>query len=189
MSDKPDCGRSEALCAWALGAVQGAEAASLEAHAETCFSCRQELQALRPVIASFAAWPKDVVAPAPSLKQRLAERIARETGSRPVKAEKTWREPEWEQVAPGIERKVLAEDFERSIVSMLVRLAPGGSYPPHIHAGVEELHLLSGELWIDERKLFPGDYSRATPGTGDQRVYSETGCTCVLITSVNDELK
>ena len=53
---------------------------------------------------------------------------------------------------------------------MLVRLVPGGSYPAHDHAGVEELHLLNGELWIDERKLFAGDYNRAEPGTGDQRV-------------------
>ena len=30
---------------------------------------------------------------------------------------------------------------------------------------VEELHLLNGELWIDERKLFPGDYNRAEPGS------------------------
>jgi anti-sigma factor ChrR (cupin superfamily) len=67
-------------------------------------------------------------------------------------------------------------------------LAPGTDYPPHTHAGVEELHLLHGELWIDERKLQPGDYNRAEPGTSDQRVWSETGCTCVLITSPRDRL-
>jgi anti-sigma factor ChrR (cupin superfamily) len=72
---------------------------------------------------------------------------------------------------------------------MLVRLVPGGEYPPHMHAGVEELHLLDGELWIDERKLYPGDYNRAEPGTGDKRVWSETGCTCVLITSAKDILR
>jgi hypothetical protein len=53
---------------------------------------------------------------------------------------------------------------------------------------VEELHLLEGELWIDERKLYPGDYNRAEAGTGDKRVWSETGCTCVLITSTRDIL-
>jgi anti-sigma factor ChrR (cupin superfamily) len=71
---------------------------------------------------------------------------------------------------------------------MLVRLTPGGDYPPHSHAGMEELHLLHGELWIDDRKLVPGDYNRALPGTADRRVWSETGCTCVLITSTQDEL-
>jgi anti-sigma factor ChrR (cupin superfamily) len=71
---------------------------------------------------------------------------------------------------------------------MLVRLAPGVEYPPHTHAGVEELHLLHGELWINQHKLHAGDYNRAEPGTTDTRVWSETGCTCVLITSPQDRL-
>ncbi len=62
-------------------------------------------------------------------------------------------------------------------------------YPPHSHAHVEELHLLDGELWIDDRKLYPRDYNRAEPGTSDRRVWSETGCTCVLITSFRDPLR
>jgi hypothetical protein len=57
---------------------------------------------------------------------------------------------------------------------MLVRLAPGASYPPHTHAAAEELHLLDGELWIDERKLLPGDYYYGAPGGGDERVWSKT---------------
>src|SRR6185295_10478979 len=99
-----------------------------------------------------------------------------------------WKEPEWEEAAPGISVKMLATDAERNRVTMLVKLAPGTDYPPHVHAGVEELHLLDGELWIDERKLHPGDYNRGEPGTSDSRVWSETGCTCVLMTSTRDTL-
>ena len=91
-------------------------------------------------------------------------------------------------MAPGISCKLLATDTERDRVSMLVRLTPGTDYPPHSHAGVEELHLLDGELWIDDRKLYPGDYNRGEPGTWDKRVWSETGCTCVLLTSYFDVL-
>jgi two-component system, chemotaxis family, CheB/CheR fusion protein len=65
----------------------------------------------------------------------------------------------------------------------------GASYPAHTHAGIEELHLLDGRLWIDERELFPGDYNYGPPGAGDDRVWSETGCTCVLITSTKDVLR
>ena len=72
---------------------------------------------------------------------------------------------------------------------MLVRLDPGIAYPPHTHAGIEELHLLEGELWIEDRKLVPGDYNRREPGTSDDRVWSETGCMCVLITSPIDVLR
>jgi anti-sigma factor ChrR (cupin superfamily) len=80
-------------------------------------------------------------------------------------------------------------DGETRRVTMLVRLEPGVEYPPHVHAGVEELYLLDGELWIDDRRLHPGDYHRAVAGTGDKRVWSEGGCTCVLITSHRDILK
>jgi anti-sigma factor ChrR (cupin superfamily) len=131
-----------------------------------------------------------VLRPTTSLQSRLAFRIAEETARPPLlPSARQWSEPEWKQVAPGIECKLLATDPERHRVSMLVRLAPGASYPGHSHAGTEELHLLNGELWIDKRKLFPGDYYDAAPGTVDDRVWSETGCTCVLVTSVTDVLR
>ena len=124
------------------------------------------------------------------LQERLAERIAAETaGPLVLPPPAQWSEPEWENVAPGISVKLLANDGERHVVSMLVRLDPGASYPAHTHAGVEELHLLEGELWIDDRKLVPGDYNYGKPGEGDDRVWSETGCTCVLITSTKDVLR
>jgi len=85
--------------------------------------------------------------------------------------------------------KMLTTDPDKHLVSMLVRLAPGTSYPPHTHARAEELHLLDGELWIEDRKLRPGDYNRAELGTSDSRVWSETGCTCVLTTSTRDILR
>jgi hypothetical protein len=50
------------------------------------------------------------------------------------------------------------------------------------------LYLLDGVLMIDEIRLHPGDYNRAESGTGDQHVRSETGCTCVLLTSTRDVL-
>ena len=71
---------------------------------------------------------------------------------------------------------------------MLVRLEPGTDYPPHCHAGVEELHLLHGELMIDDKKLYPGDYIRAEADTVDHVVWSEAGCTCLLLTSIQDEI-
>jgi len=183
------CAQADVVSAYAMQALPARDARAMEAHLAACPDCRRELEALRPVVAAFAAWPADVLRPSADLQGRLAERIALETGGKPVlPPAREWHEPQWEQVAPGISCKLLARDTERDIVSMLVRLAPGGEYPPHTHAGIEELHLLDGELWIDERKLYPGDYNRAEPGTGDKRVWSETGCTCVLITSTRDVL-
>jgi hypothetical protein len=173
-----------------MHAVSSSDVAAVEAHLSSCAQCRRELETLRPIIDSFIAWPTDVLGPPASLQGRLARRISAETGGEPVlPATRQWSEPEWEEVAPGISCKLLATDTEKQVVSMLVRLAPGVDYPPHTHTGVEELHLLDGELWIDDRKLYPGDYNRAEPGTGDKRVWSETGCTCVLITSTQDVLR
>jgi anti-sigma factor ChrR (cupin superfamily) len=184
------CERAELACAYALQVLPASEAAAAEAHIASCPDCRRELESLRPVVDRFVSWPTDVLRPMTSLQARLARRIAEETGKEPVPPPaRRWSEPEWEQVAPGIECKLLATDTERHRVSMLVRLAPGGRYPAHTHAGVEELHLLDGDLWIDERKLFPGDYNCGALGAGDERVWSETGCTCVLVTSTKDVLR
>jgi len=125
----------------------------------------------------------------PELWDRLARRIGAESADAATGSHWHWSEPEWEEVAPGISCKILATDAERDRVTMLVRLAHNIAYPPHEHAGVEELYLLDGELWIGDRKLVPGDYNRAEPGTSDMHVWTETGCTCVLITSPSDALR
>jgi anti-sigma factor ChrR (cupin superfamily) len=184
------CEQSELTCAYATQALSPSEAAAAEAHIASCADCQRELESLRPVVDRFVSWPTDVLRPPSSLQGRLARRIAEETGKQPVPPPaRQWSEPEWEQVAPGIQCKLLAGDPERDRVSMLVRLAPGASYPPHTHAGVEELHLLDGELWINGRKLVPGDYNYGEPGALDESVWSETGCTCVLVTSTRDTLR
>jgi len=185
------CERTDRVAEYALRALPASEHSAFEVHLEQCRECRRELEALRPIVAAFVDWPTDVLRPPTPLWDRLAQRIGIDpmAGSSPAD-ERGWREePPWKEVAPGISCKLLATDRARERVSMLVRLAPGVAYPPHSHAGVEELHLLEGELWIEDRKLFPGDYNRAEPGTSDNRVWSETGCTCVLVTSFTDSLR
>ena len=184
-----DCERADVTLAYALQLLSASEGVEAEAHIASCPDCQRDVQAMRAVVDQFVFWPTDLLRPPVSLQAHLALRLAEESGKEPVlPSTSQWSEPEWEQVAPGIECKLLATDSERQRVSMLVRLAPGASYPPHTHAGVEELHLLDGELWIDERKLFPGDYNYGPPGAGDEHVWSKTGCTCVLITSTKDVL-
>jgi quercetin dioxygenase-like cupin family protein len=174
----------------ALRVLPSSEIPVLEAHLSECAGCREEMEALRPIVGAFISWPADVLRPADSLWDRLASRIAAETEREPAQSVPQPRaEAQWEEAAPGLAFKLLSTDTEKDRVSMLVRLAPGVAYPPHTHGGVEELYLLNGELWIDDKKLYPGDYNRAEAGTGDQRVWSETGCTCVLLTSTRDRLR
>lgn len=183
------CIRAELMAAYSLQALPAAELSAFKAHVAGCSRCQRDLASLRGVVDQFVFWPTDVLRPATSLQSSLTARIAALTDRPPVPPPaRQWSEPDWEQVAPGIECKLLATDTERQRVGMLVRLAPGARYPAHTHAGVEELHLLDGELWIDGRRLLPGDYSYAAPATSDERVWSETGCTCVLLTSTRDVL-
>ena len=184
------CSGTELVYGFVVGALSLAEATEFTNHLAICAICRGELDALRPVMASFMGWPSDVLRPSASLWDRLSERIGSEQPLNAAPSRKTpARRFEWETVAPGISCKVLAKDLATDRISMLVRLEPGVAYPAHRHAGEEELHLLHGELMIDGRKLYPGDYYRAEPGTSDTRVWSETGCTCVLMTSMQDELR
>lgn len=186
-STRNPCRESERVSDYLMQLLPADEVRTLEAHVQTCASCRDELDALSTLVDAFATWPIDVLKPSRSLQQRLAERIAPEAEAAAVPPPR-WKEPEWNEVAPGIFCQLLATDAKRQRVSMMVRLLPGVEYPPHTHAGTEELHLLDGELWIDDRKLYAGDYNRAEASTSDKRVWSETGCTCVLITSTEDVL-
>jgi anti-sigma factor ChrR (cupin superfamily) len=173
---------------YAVRALPSSEIPAMETHISSCPHCQKELETLRPIVSSFVSWPTDVLRPAQSLWGRLARRIANETGAAPVLSPPPQLSslPQWEEAAPGIHVKILATNKENDSVSMLVRLDPRTEYPGHMHAGIEELHLLDGVLKVDNRTLHPGDFIHAEAGSVDHRVWSETGCTCFLYTSTKD---
>jgi hypothetical protein len=186
----PACVHSDQIELFAANALSFEDKAGFTAHLNECSECERELESLGAVIQSLPTWPGSEISPEISLWQRLASRIGQaDLVAKPFAALPELDRAEWEEPAPGIYCKLLSTDGEYNRVSMLVRLDPGVEYPAHTHAGLEELHLLDGELWIDDRKLVPGDYNRAEPGTFDSRVWSAGGCTCVLITSSADVLR
>ena len=184
---KHDEDHLETAALYVLQALSENEISVFEDHLSTCAECLREIETLRPMIGSFTSWPTDVLRPPASLWKRLSRRISDESGTEPIsRPTRVPAKPEWEEVASGIFCKILAVEEETSRVTMLVRLAPGVDYPAHRHAGVEELHLLHGELMIDGKKLSAGEYVRAEAGSVDHRVWSNTGCTCLLVTSTKD---
>jgi hypothetical protein len=186
---KRDEDHLETAALYALQVLSSNEISDFEDHLSTCAECLREIEVLHDTVHSFTSWPADVLRPAESLWKRLSQRISDESGTEPVLPPlRLPTKPQWEEVAQGILCKVLAFDTKASRVTMLVRLAPGTDYPPHRHAGVEELHMLHGELMIDDKKLYAGEFIRAEAGSSDHRVWSEIGCTCVLVTSTEDEI-
>ena len=189
MPGKPDEDHLEMAALYALQALSGNEISVFEDHLATCSECVREIEMLRPIIGSFVSWPTDILRPPASLWKRLSQRISDASGTEPISQPvRVAAKPDWKEVASGIFCKVLAVDPETSRVTMLVRLAAGTDYPPHRHAGVEELHLLHGELMIDDKKLSAGEFIRAEADSVDHRVWSDSGCTCLLITSTRDAI-
>jgi hypothetical protein len=187
--EKRDEDHLETAAMYALQVLSAKEISIFEDHLSTCAECLREIETLRPIIGSLASWPTDVLRPPASLWKRLSQRISDESGVKPISPPaRPLAKPEWQEVAPGISCELLAVDAERCRVTMLVRLAPGTDYPPHRHGGVEELHLIHGDLVIDDKKLHAGEFIRAEAGSIDHRVRTETGCTCVLLTSTRDAL-
>src|SRR5690348_9289493 len=114
------CEQRDVTAAYALQVLPAHEAIAAESHIASCPDCRRDVALLGGVVSRFAAWPSDLLRPPTSLKARLASRIAQETGKDfALPAAEPWAEPEWEQVAPGIECKLLATDAARRRVSML----------------------------------------------------------------------
>lgn len=192
------CDQAARVSLFALQALPMAEAEAVRAHIDNCSACNGQMQRLRPIVDSLIDWPTDVLRPRSPLWPRLAPLVqstregnaaaAGSAGTGPASRVSAWVEPPWNEVSDGIFCKTLSMDSERNEMTLLVRLAPGVEYPPHQHNGVERLHLLDGDLWIGNRHLRPGDYNRAEPGTADLRVWTEAGCTCLLITSSQDIL-
>lgn len=66
---------------------------------------------------------------------------------------------EWQECgSEGFWIKPLLEDEERGLRSWLMRVDPGAWSPPHAHDDVEQVYMLEGSFYDQERSYGPGDY-------------------------------
>ena len=138
---------------------------------------------------------------AADLKERLFERIARESSAgnhTPVAsasistnlpiltvraADVHWKP----HPVPGVTIALLYKDTVRREIVCLLRAEPGVQYPAHRHAGTEEIFMLEGDLVIDGAVYGKGDYIRSSPGT-IHRPHTPSGCMFFIRTSLDDEI-
>jgi anti-sigma factor ChrR (cupin superfamily) len=85
----------------------------------------------------------------------------------------------WEPLRPGVEiHRLYGKDGGPS--AALLRYAPGGEVPEHLHPGYEHIYVLSGSQQ-DERGVYAaGDLVVNLPGTR-HRVESPGGCVVLVV--------
>lgn len=184
---------------YALGTMEPDAARLFEAHLEACAPCRAEVLACRE---SWEALGRSAapVAPPAHLKAKLLEHIG---DGAPVQAWKRWPlnlageasvivragSSGWEPTgSPGIDVRRLFVDAAADRITMLVRMAPGTSYPSHQHAGVEECYVLEGDLYSDDFEMKAGDYQRLEVGTVHGVQATRGGCLLFIVSSMHDDL-
>lgn len=98
-------------------------------------------------------------------------------------------EGEWRRTPfPGVTTKSLHFDPQTAMMTSLVWMAKGASYPPHRHAAAEQCLVLEGDIGLDDIVLGPGDYSRNDAFTNHGLIHTKGGCLLPIISSANDEL-
>jgi len=186
---------------YALGNLSLGAHEEFEQHLGTCEACRAEVASLSPAVAELAA-VHEPATPSPSTWGRIRARIGRPAEVQPWKA---WDAlvprhvdgmlfvaedaTEWESTAiEGIETRRLFVDPERRCTTMLVRMAPHTSYPPHRHRGVEQCFVVSGDLRSGTIRMKAGDYLLADEQSLHVEQSTEGGCTLLISCSLDDEL-
>lgn len=89
---------------------------------------------------------------------------------------------------PGVEARRLFVDADHDRVTMLVRMAPGTSYPAHVHGGAEECLVISGDLRIGALHMRSGDFQRAEAGSTHVVQSTDEGCVLLIVSSLHDEM-
>ncbi len=203
MSSEHPIGEPEELAALYLaGAMTLDEVARFEEHlAAGCERCAAETCALDQTAAALLC-TVDEVLPNPLLRQQLLSQVDEPDETNP-QVWKRWQagpapgalfirradEGEWQETGvAGVRVRDLFVDRAADQVTMLVRMAPGSSYPSHVHGGPEECLVLEGDLRVGADVLHAGDYQRAAPGSQHPAQSTERGCLLLIVSSLSDEL-
>jgi anti-sigma factor ChrR (cupin superfamily) len=72
-----------------------------------------------------------------------------------------WRETRW----PKIKVKVLMEDKERGLATMLMRWEPGAVLPDHEHVDIEQTYVIEGSFEDEHGACKAGEFIWRPPGS------------------------
>jgi anti-sigma factor ChrR (cupin superfamily) len=70
----------------------------------------------------------------------------------------------WQADGPRFWTKLLHSDAGRGERTLLMKVDPGASFPLHAHEEIEQIFVLSGSFFDQDRTLRAGDYACRAPG-------------------------
>lgn len=137
----------------------------------------------------FAEWAEALrpVAPPPGLRERIMERVR---SAHPPTTLRTIRAggEGWTEFIPGIRFKILHRDEAGGTNSLLARLDPGATMPPHIHGTNEECLVLEGEITLGDVTVRAGDYHFAPKGAEHGALSTRTGALIFLRSGLGEQV-
>jgi len=185
----------------ALEVLDPHEALGVAEHLAFCAPClavfrrvRAEVAVLTEVVPSEAPPPDlwtRVRARVASTRDELAAEAAKATAAHLPQGSLLLRAAGggWADTSvPGVRVRKLHEDAAEDRRTALYQMDPGASYPAHVHGGVEECYVLSGDLQVGELSMGPGDYQRVEGGSRHSVQSTRNGCLLLITCSMSDEM-
>lgn len=186
----------------AAGAIPDTCQAEVEKRLTADGLLRAELAHLSPAIEALCENP---VSPPTAIRATLLDRIDHESRPTPVDPQiwKRWtrddenrkllirrsQEGNWEETGvEGVCVKRLLMDEARNQFTALVRMAPGSSYPRHVHNSAEECLVLEGDIRMGDHVLQAGDYQYAPSDSLHGVQSTEGGCLLLISSGMDDDL-
>jgi anti-sigma factor ChrR (cupin superfamily) len=184
---------------YALGALSPSEQQAFVAELSGNPELQELTRGLQSAIALVAAATPAVAMP-PGLKDKVLRRVddmeAARTAGRASPASHIGLsfaigagQTGWKRLPiPGASIKLLSLERDRGYAVMLGKLDPGARYPAHVNAGPEDIFILTGDLFIGDRKLVAGDFHHADAGSQHEENHSVEGCTLLAVLTTDDPL-
>jgi anti-sigma factor ChrR (cupin superfamily) len=184
----------ELTSSYALGALEDRETELFKRLlGEDPSSSEKELKGFEEVV-ELLGFSAPSVTPPSGLKDRLLRRIREKAITKEKVKEREGflyvrsQEGEWKDIAEGVSLKPLFYDPIRQYATALVRMSAKTHFPNHRHTEAEECYVIEGAIEMGGQLFRKGDYIRAEAGSIHEGIYSESGCTLLILSSQRNEV-
>ena len=166
--------------------VERAAMVALELVSEGTIDVPPKLVRALQMTAAVIAETVTPVAPPPSLKERLMNRVANFETLKPIADVRPYDKAWVPSGAPGVDIKLLYQDKTNGRTTMLVRMQPGARLPAHHHHDDEQCLVLRGDVRWRDIVYEEGDFVVMGGNTDHPEIYSENGNLLLLIAGRNE---